>query len=184
MDDWFQLHNPTHKNHYDNNGDWAASGEVNPTLLAQLLSDEYFQLAPPKSTGREYFNLSWLKKQLGKVKPIASQDVQATLNIFTATTIVDAIKQHCSESKTISKVYLCGGGVHNKILKSELNQLLMSQIDKYEILLTNQKDIDSDQLEAIAFAWLAFAYDKKLLSSMSTVTGASKSCTLGCAYFP
>lgn len=184
MDDWFQLHNPTHKNHYDHNGDWAASGKVNPDLLAQLLADDYFQLAPPKSTGREYFNLSWLAKQLTKVKPVANQDVQATLNVFTATTIVNAIKQHSGKNKTITKVYLCGGGVHNRTLKNELNQQLISQAVKYELLLTNQKDIDSDQLEAIAFAWLAFAYDKKLLSSMSTVTGASKSCTLGCAYFP
>lgn len=184
MDDWFQLHNPSHKNNYDNNGDWAASGKINAELLAQLLSDDYFQLAPPKSTGREYFTLSWLEKQLAKVKPIAIQDVQATLNVFTATTIVDAIKQHSSASKTLTKVYLCGGGAHNKTLKSELNQQLKSQANKYELLLTNQKDIDGDQLEAIAFAWLAFAYDKKLLSSMSTVTGASKSCTLGNAYLP
>lgn len=184
MDDWFQLHNPTHENNYDYHGDWAASGKINPDLLAQLLADDYFQLAPPKSTGREYFNLSWLKKQLAQVEPVANQDVQATLNAFTVTTIVDAIKQHSSVSKTLTKVYLCGGGIHNKTLKSELNQQLKSQASKYELLLTNQKDIDGDQLEAIAFAWLAFAYDKKLLSSMSTVTGASKSCTLGCAYFP
>jgi len=184
MDDWFQLHNPNHKNHYDNNGDWAAGGKVNSNLLAQLLADDYFQLAPPKSTGREYFNLSWLEKQLSKVKPVANQDVQATLNAFTAITIVDAIKQHSWVNKTLTKVYLCGGGIHNKTLKNELNQQLKSQTRKYELLLTNQKDIDGDQLEAIAFAWLAFAYDKKLLSSMSTVTGASKSCTLGCAYLP
>ena len=184
MDDWFQLHNPNHKNNYDNNGDWAASGKINPDLLAKLLADDYFHLTPPKSTGREYFNLSWLEKQLAKVKPLANQDVQATLNVFTATTIVNAIKQHSSASQALTKVYLCGGGIHNKMLKSELNQQLKSQTRNYELLLTNQKDIDGDQLEAIAFAWLAFAYDKKLLSSMSTVTGASKSCTLGCAYLP
>lgn len=184
MDDWFQLHHPNEQSLYDKNGAWAANGQVNADLLAQLLSDEYFQLIPPKSTGREYFNLAWLKQQLAKVKPLASQDVQATLNRFTATTIVNAIKQHSSGTKNITKVYLCGGGVHNKTLKDELNQQLISQERKYEIFLTNQKDIDADQLEAIAFAWLAFAYDKKLLSNIPAVTGASKSCTLGCAFFP
>ncbi len=184
MDNWFQSHHPNSENNYDKNGDWAVSGKVNTALLKQLLNDEYFTLAPPKSTGREYFNLSWLEKQLAQVEPVTNQDVQATLTAFTAITIVDAIKQHCDDEKKSIKVYLCGGGVHNASLKNLLNQQLKSQITIYELLLTNHKDIDSDQLEAIAFAWLAFAYDKKLLSSMPAVTGASKSCTLGVVFFP
>jgi len=184
MDDWFQLHHPKSKNNYDKNGDWAASGKVNTTLLKRLLSDNYCQLPPPKSTGREYFNLPWLEIQLAQMKPITSQDVQATLTAFTALTIINAIKQHCGDEKPLIKVYLCGGGVHNKVLKSQINHQLELHIKNYELFLTNQKDIDGDQLEAIAFAWLAFAYDKKLLSSMSAVTGASKNCTLGNEYFP
>ncbi len=184
MDDWFQLHNPNSKTKYDKNGEWAAKGVINQDFLAQLLSDDYFQLTPPKSTGREYFHLSWLEKQLNKISAITSQDVQATLTAFTAITIVNAIKQHSSNRKNATKVYICGGGVHNKTLKKQLNQQLLSSPTNYELLLTNQKDIDSDQLEAIAFAWLAFAYDKKFLSSMPAVTGASKSCTLGSAYLP
>ena len=184
MDDWFQLHNPKSNYHYDKNGDWAAKGKINDNLLKRLLSDDYFQLTPPKSTGREYFHLSWLKKQLNHVNSITNEDVQATLTAFTAITIVDAIKQHSTDNTNITKVYLCGGGTHNKTLKSQINQLLVSEHKKYELLVTKQKGIDGDQLEAIAFAWLAFAYDKKILSSMSAVTGASKSCTLGTAYFP
>ncbi|OUR63569.1 anhydro-N-acetylmuramic acid kinase [Colwellia sp. 39_35_sub15_T18] len=184
MDDWFQLHHPKSNNNYDKNGDWAASGKVNTALLKQLLSDHYCQLAPPKSTGREYFNLSWLETQLAQVKLVTSQDVQATLSAFTALTIVNAIKQHCGDEKALIKVYLCGGGVHNQVLKNQVNHQLKLHIKNYELLLTNQKDIDGDQLEAVAFAWLAFAYDKKLLSSMPAVTGASKSCTLGNEYYP
>lgn len=190
MDDWFQLHQPKSKNNYDKNGGWAASGKVNSALLKQLLNDDYCQLAPPKSTGREYFNLSWLKAKLAQVPPVNNQDVQTTLTAFTALTIVNAIKQHCDDEKdgnnekTLIKIYLCGGGVHNKALKNQVNHQLKLNIQNYELLLTNQKDIDGDQLEAIAFAWLAFAYDKKLLSSMPAVTGASKSCTLGNEYLP
>jgi len=184
MDDWFQSHNPKSEHNYDKNGHWAASGKVNTALLNQLLDDEYCKLSPPKSTGREYFNLSWLERQLAQVKPVKNQDVQATLTAFTANTILDAIKQHYDDEKKAIKIYLCGGGVHNKSLKSQLNQQLKSQHKNYELLLTNQKDIDSDLLEAIAFAWLAFAYDNKLLSSMPAVTGASQSCTLGVAFFP
>lgn len=184
MDDWFRLHNADSKTSYDNSGNWAAKGEINDNLLKQLLSDDYFQLAPPKSTGREYFNLSWLKIQLSHVDPIENQDVQATLTAFTAITIVNAIKLHHTNNTNITKVYLCGGGAHNHTLKNQINQQLKSEKNQYELLLTNQKGIDGDQLEAIAFAWLAFAYDKKLLSSMPAVTGASKSCTLGTAYLP
>ncbi|WP_114324851.1 anhydro-N-acetylmuramic acid kinase [Candidatus Colwellia aromaticivorans] len=188
MDDWFRLHNSNSHTHYDKNGDWAAKGKINDDLLRQLLSDDYFQLAPPKSTGREYFHLSWLKKQLSNIKPIRNQDVQATLTAFTAITIVNAIKQHSTDNSNITKVYLCGGGAHNNTLKNLINQQLesesQSKSNKYELLLTSQKGIDGDQLEAVAFAWLAFAYDKKLLSSMPAVTGARKSCTLGTAYFP
>jgi len=184
MDDWFQLHNPNSKTKYDKNGNWAEKGSINDDLLGQLLSDNYFQLTPPKSTGREYFHLPWLDKQLSKVEPITNQDVQATLTAFTAITIVNAIKQHSSDNNNITKVYLCGGGVHNNTLKSQIKKQLDLLTTNYELLLTNQKDIDGDQLEAIAFAWLAFAYDKKFLSSMPAVTGASKSCTLGNDYLP
>ncbi|MBL4822874.1 MAG: anhydro-N-acetylmuramic acid kinase [Colwellia sp.] len=184
MDDWFRLHNPNSNTNYDNNGAWAAEGKTNDNLLKQLLSDDYFQLAPPKSTGREYFHLSWLKKQLCNIKAITNQDVQATLTAFTAITIVNSIKQHSANNTTTTKVYLCGGGAHNKTLKNQINKQLASENKKYQLLLTKQKGIDGDQLEAIAFAWLEFSYDNKLLSSMAAVTGASKSCTLGIAYIP
>ncbi len=184
MDDWFQLHHPKSKHNYDKNGGWAAGGKINTVLLQQLLNDDYCQLAPPKSTGREYFNLSWLTAKLTTIKPVSNQDVQTTLTAFTALTIVSAIKQHCNDEKASIKIYLCGGGIHNKVLKDQINQQLKLHIKNYELLLTSQKNIDSDKLEAIAFAWLAFAYDKKLLSSMPAVTGASKSCTLGSEYLP
>jgi len=203
MDDWFSLHNSTSKTKYDKGGAWAASGQVNTALLKQLLSDEYFQLAAPKSTGREYFNLPWLTEQLtlfnsrpNELQTNASQeknslshaDVQATLTQFTAFTISAAITK-LSKS---AKVYICGGGAHNKTLKSSLSQQLNKQLNQqskeypsdYELLLTSQKGIDGDQLEAIAFAWLAFAYDTNLLSSMPAVTGASKGCTLGTCFSP
>ena len=184
MDDWFKLHTPESKHKYDKNGDWAATGKINPDLLAHLLADDYFQRTPPKSTGREYFHLSWLEKKLVKFKTLAKQDVQATLTAFTAKSIVDAINQHNPKNKKVIKVYLCGGGSHNNTLKNQLNQQLVMSSKNYELFLTNKKGIDGDQLEAIAFAWLAFAYDKKFLSSMSTVTGASKNCTLGSDFLP
>jgi len=185
MDDWFQCHNKNSLNKYDKGGVWAQEGKASQLLLTQLLTDRYFKLSPPKSTGREYFNPQWLQQQLDHFYHenntlLTNQDIQATLTILTAITISDAIKYLSSKAK----VYLCGGGVHNIQLINELNQTLQQGTNNYEILLTNQKDIDSDLLEAMAFAWFAFAYDKMLLSSIPAVTGAHRSCTLGTAFYP
>jgi len=182
MDDWFQQHNQNSQQNYDKNGHWAATGKVNNVLLRLLLSDEYFQLPAPKSTGREYFNLSWLTKKLSQVNSISNQDVQATLTLFTAMTIANAIKQHSVNNQGMAKVYLCGGGAHNSTLTSQIKQQLNST--KYKLLLTDEKGINVDQVEAVAFAWLAFAFDNNIVSSISAVTGASKSCTLGNLYTP
>ena len=63
---------------YDDDGRWAAKGEVDTGLLSRMLADPYFRLPPPKSTGLEYFNLSWLDKKLGQT-PATAINVQTTL---------------------------------------------------------------------------------------------------------
>ncbi|RKZ84536.1 MAG: anhydro-N-acetylmuramic acid kinase, partial [Gammaproteobacteria bacterium] len=57
LDGWIQRHQ---QQTYDNQGQWAASGQCNDELLTSLLDEPYFQQAIPKSTGRELFNLNWL----------------------------------------------------------------------------------------------------------------------------
>lgn len=184
MDEWFQCNHPNSDHNFDFNGDWANEGQVNSELLSQMLSDNYFTLAPPKSTGREYFNILWLEQHLAKMSSISPKDVQATLTAFTAQTLVGAINQHLLNEKIPTEIYLCGGGAKNSILKQQINQQLALLPQKYSMLMTEDRGIDGDQLESIAFAWLAYAYDKKLLSNMPSVTGASKACTLGTAYQP
>jgi len=182
MDDWFAANKQVHHSnkHYDENGNWAASGNVCLPLLTSFLSDKYFSLSSPKSTGREYFHLNWLQNHLNKdeIKKLnlSCQDIQATLLLLTTKSIANEVKKLAYSAK----VYLCGGGVHNKKLKNTLIQ----ELTNYEILLTNQKDIDTDNLEAMAFAWLAFAYNKKIFSNIPAVTGASKKTVLGTAFHP
>ena len=96
---------------YDVNGQWGESGVIDHKLLTQLLADPYLQQPPPKSTGREYFNLAWLEPKLpASIKP---QDVQKTLTVFTAASIMSAIERY---SSTQSEIILCGGGVYNQHL--------------------------------------------------------------------
>ncbi|BCQ44863.1 hypothetical protein ERHA55_23900 [Erwinia rhapontici] len=75
-------------------------------LLQQMLSDPYFALSAPKSTGREYFNLSWLEQQLSSFPGLPAQDVQATLVELTATTIA----QQVLLSGGCDRLLVCGGG--------------------------------------------------------------------------
>ncbi len=187
LDDWYQTHHPSSLIKYDQAGKWAKSGQVNQDLLQQFLADDYFDLNPPKSTGREYFNLTWLEHQLADFRikfsnKLSSEDIQATLVALTAISISENIKLLANKAK----VYLCGGGTHNSQLIGMLNQKLNDSLKQssYQLLSTNENEISGDLLEAVAFAWLAFAYENKISSNLPAVTGASKKCTLGTAFFP
>ncbi len=172
MDEWYQLHC---QGRYDDKGAWAATGKVNNPLLTQLLKNEYFLTAPPKSTGREVFNLSWLKEQLNGFD-LPPEDVQATLVSLTANSIADAIST--LTQKAI--IYICGGGAHNKTLIKQL----IAKTTNHNLLLTSTKNIDGDSVEAVAFSWLAYAFDKNIFGNIPAVTGARKETVLGTNFLP
>jgi anhydro-N-acetylmuramic acid kinase len=185
IDDWFTQHHANNDNKFDKNGDWAASGQVNQILLKQFLQDDYIKALAPKSTGREYFNIAWLNQQLstlaekGNIQP-HKEDIQATLLVFTAQSISDAIMALTSKAK----VYLCGGGVHNGVLIDALKLRLNTSVTTFEVNNITVLNVDADMIEAMAFAWLAYAFDHKIDSNIPAVTGASASCTLGSTFFP
>lgn len=170
MDAWIAKH---HNQAYDKGGEWAASGKVILSLLQKLLAEPFFNLAPPKSTGRDLFNLGWLEKQLdGEEMP---EDVQATLLAFTADSIANAVKRFCVGTQ---EIYLCGGGAHNEELITRLQLgLPQCKIQKTEIL-----GIEADWMEAIAFAWLAQQTMHLKPGNLPAVTGASHPCVLGAIY--
>ncbi|PKG81642.1 anhydro-N-acetylmuramic acid kinase [Colwellia sp. 75C3] len=193
LDDWFTKNHSSSNEKFDKSGAWAATGKVNQALLIQLMQDDYIKAAAPKSTGREYFHLDWLEQQLtfftensysqhGAItdEELNAVDVQATLLVFTAQSICDAIKSLTTQGK----VYLCGGGVHNSALVEALKTSLNTSNSAFEINSMQALNIDGDILEAMAFAWLAYAFDHSLVSNMPAVTGASASCTLGSTYLP
>lgn len=170
MDAWCQRHTG---NAYDNNGTWAAAGEILPTLLDRLLDFQYFKLPPPKSTGRDLFNMRWLEGNLlGSESP---QDVQATLLQLTVQSIANAILDHCQH---VEEIYVCGGGAHNHRLISRLRTVLHGK----KIALTNSLGIDADWVEGFAFAWLAKQAILGLPGNLPAVTGASAERILGAIY--
>lgn len=172
MDHWCQQHqNRT----YDDNGQWAASGTVNQALLTQLISHPYFSAAAPKSTGRELFNPDWLHKQLHELPVISPQDVQATLCQFT----VECIAREIEQLASAGELYVCGGGVYNQHLMTQLTH----RLPQWNIATTATIGIDPQWVEAMAFAWLAQRHVKKLPGNLPAVTGASKKAILG-AFYP
>ena len=108
MDSWTRQHLG---NAWDTGGQWAASGEIKPALLSRMLVDPYFAQDPPKSAGREYFNIAWLQQALQqRGRQIPAADVQATLCELTAASVAHAI---ASAAPHTQEVLVCGGGVHN-----------------------------------------------------------------------
>jgi len=173
MDAWIKKQQRKNK---DDRGRWAASGEVDEDLLGKMLKDRYFHKAPPKSTGREYFNLAWLEKIIKRHKKrLLSKNVQATLCELTAKTISDAILEYAPQT---DEVLVCGGGGHNLALMLRL-QLLLGDI---RVVSTEEFGVDPDYVEAIAFAWLAKQTLEGRAGNLPAVTGARHGVVLGGIY--
>ena len=170
MDAWISRHQGKP---YDKDGVWAASGKIIPALLQKLLDEPFFAAAPPKSTGRDLFNLAWLGRYLNGDESPA--DVQATLLALTGDSIASAIQRFCGGAK---EIYVCGGGAHNEALLSHLRHALpQCHIQKTEVL-----GIAADWMEAIAFAWLAQQAMHLHPANLPEVTGARHPCVLGAIY--
>lgn len=159
---------------FDRDGAFASMGEVDAELLGALLSDDYFALQPPKSTGREHFHLNWLSgyPTLGQLRPA---DVQATLLELTARSVTDAITKYAPDTQD---VLICGGGVHNQVMMQRLRELLAPCV----LHSTADYGIDPDFLEATAFAWLARQRLLGLPGNLPAVTGARGPRVLGAIY--
>lgn len=169
MDAWIEKVNHVR---YDQDAVWARSGKVIPQLLESLKQEKFFSLVPPKSTGRELFNLPWLEARLNGEKP---EDVQRTLVSFTAETVTDAIRNFAPHVKELR---VCGGGAKNPLMISELALL------NPELFVTTTADlgVDPQDVEGLAFAWLAYRFDRRESGNLPSATGASGSRILGCLY--
>lgn len=173
LDGWIQHHL---QQRFDKNGDWATQGKLNQTLLDLLLSDDFFQKPPPKSTGREMFHLNWLKNHLGEIEEsISPIDVQRTLLELTAKSIADSI-QKLSEYR--KEIFICGGGAFNQFLMQRLHDLLSPNTVNSTAVL----GIDPQWIEAMAFAWLAYRRIENKTGNLGSVTGATENCILGGIY--
>ena len=170
MDAWCEQH----LGHaYDAEGRWARGGVIIDSLLNQMLADRYFELAPPKSTGRDLFSPAWLAGHLSGSPPARPQDVQATLAELTARSIASA----CLD-RGAGECRVCGGGAQNTYLMDRLGALMPG----IEATSTAALGVDPGAVEALAFAWLARERLAARPANLPSVTGARGLRVLGAVY--
>jgi anhydro-N-acetylmuramic acid kinase len=172
MDHWCHLHTGQP---FDAQGAWAACGKVAPNLLAALLAEPFLRESPPKSTGRDLFNPTWLSTHLSAVPTVAPADVQATLTEFTARACAEHVLRHGAGSQVL---VVCGGGALNE----ELMHRLQAQLPGMQVNASGLHGLPPLQVEAAAFAWLARQAVLNKTGSLKSVTGAQGARVLGAVY--
>ena len=173
LDQWMGHHNARD---CDDAGQWAASGKSSKALLEQLLTDPYFAASPPKSTGRDLFNPSWLAQPLQQHPSIAAVDVQATLTEFTAQACANDVMRHAPDAR---ELIVCGGGALNGLLMERLQAGLPASC---QVVSSAERGMPALQVEATAFAWLARQTVLAQPGNAPKVTGAKGARILGAIY--
>ena len=167
---------------FDANGEFGAAGDVREDWLVDALAEPFFALPPPKSTGRDLFNVDWLLRWLaphgltdGPCEVQLARDVQATLCELTARTAAMAVRDHAPQA---AEVVVCGGGA----LNGELMRRLSEQLPGVRVGRSDAHGLDVMQVEAAAFAWLAWTHVHRQAGNLASVTGARGPRVLGALY--
>ncbi|HEU0153207.1 MAG TPA: anhydro-N-acetylmuramic acid kinase [Arenimonas sp.] len=166
MDAWCLRHRGER---YDRGGAFARAGRVDAALLARLLDEPWFAMPPPKSTGRDQFQLDWVAARLRDESPA---DVQATLCELSAVTVADALRAQAADCR---RLLVCGGGVHNPLLMARL----ADHLPGVAVESTAALGLDPDFIEAAGFAWLARETLAGRPGNLPAVTGARGARVLG-----
>jgi anhydro-N-acetylmuramic acid kinase len=162
---------------FDKNARLASQGRSLPALLDDLLRDPYLKLAPPKSTGREYYGHAYLKKlfTLGRRHRAKPNDLIRAATIFTALSVVDAMNRFVMPKTKIHQLIVSGGGAHNPLILAQLSAALPG----IEVLPSSRLGIPEDAKEAFAFALLAYETVHQRPANLPSATGARGPAILG-----
>ena len=172
MDAWCQQHTGQP---FDAGGNWAASGQLIPELLASLLDEPYFSKPPPKSTGRDLFSLTWLAQKLAPFAAHHPEDIQNTLTELTVSACLTGATSYQTNS---SELIVCGGGAFNL----QVMRRLQAGLPTLRVGTSSAHGLPPLQVEAAAFAWLARQTMNKLPGNLASVTGAAGPRVLGAIY--
>ena len=182
MDMWCAQHTGCR---FDQDGVWGAAGEPDGDFLSALIDSEpWFAQSAPKSTGRDLFNRAWLENRLTQfgidthqpdtLTDATKQNIQATLRLLTAETVAQCLRTYASD---VQEVLVCGGGARNTALMLDLQKLIPCPVRT-----TQTVGIDTQDVEALAFAWLAWAHQHGVAAGNPAVTGAAGQRILGACW--
>jgi len=162
---------------FDENARLASQGRSLPALLDDLLRDPYLKLAPPKSTGREYYGNAYVKKllALGRRYRVKPNDLIRAATIFTALSVVDALNRFVLPKTKINQLIVSGGGARNPLILAQLSAALPG----IEVLPSGRLGIPEDAKEAFAFALLAYETFHQRPANLPSATGARGPAILG-----
>ena len=160
---------------YDADGAWSAKGKPSEALIQHMLTEPFFALVPPKSTGRDLFHAQWLAQYLSDFQSLSPVDVQASLAHLSARSATEAVARFAPKARGL---WVCGGGAYNLQLMS----LLASYLPKVAVSTTASHGLPPLQVEAAAFAWLARQFILGLPGNLPDVTGAKGLRVLGGLY--
>jgi anhydro-N-acetylmuramic acid kinase len=176
MDFWIHKHTGQS---FDTDGAWGARGTIIPALLEQMRTEPYFALPYPKSTGRDLFNPEWLSKHLTHFADAKPQDVQRTLLELTASSISTCVYSYEKNSnQQLKELIVCGGGAFNTALMQRLQALL----PEAKVISSAERGLPPQDVEAVAFAWLAQQCIERVALPLTSVTGARGARILGGIY--
>jgi anhydro-N-acetylmuramic acid kinase len=160
---------------FDAGGALAAMARPDEGLVDALLADPYFSAAPPKSTGRDLFTLDWVRRA-PRAGQLEATVVLASLTELTARSIGDAIERWVPAAED---VVVCGGGARNATLTQSLQRRLGAL---RPVRTADALGVASDQVEALAFAWLAWCHLRREPGNLPAATGARGPRVLGARY--
>src|SRR6266849_345523 len=162
---------------FDKNARLASQGRSIRGLLDELLSDPYLKLAPPKSTGREYYGRAYLQTllALGRRHRARPNDLIRAATIFTALSIVDALNRFVLPNTKIHQLIASGGGAHNPLILAQISAALPG----IEVLPSSRLGVPEDAKEAFAFALLAYETFHQRPANLPSATGARGPAILG-----
>ncbi len=162
---------------YDKDAHLAQQGRAIPALLDELLRDPYLKLAPPKSTGREYYGHAYIENilRLGRRHKAKPNDLIRAATIFTALSIVDALNRFVLPKAKIHQLIVSGGGSHNPLIMGQISAALPG----VQILPSSHLGVPEDAKEAFAFALLAYETFHRRPSNLPSATGARGPAILG-----
>lgn len=162
---------------YDKDARLAMRGRSLPRLVDELLRDPYLRMAPPKSTGREYYGRQYVKKVLamGRRHGARPEDLIRAATIFTALSVVDALCRFVLPKTKIEQLIVSGGGAKNPLILGQIEAALPN----LEVLPSSRLGVPVDAKEAYAFALLAYETWHRRAGNLPSATGARGPAVVG-----